>query len=83
MASELSPLQEADPKALDELFARDPLKLTHADRDVIVSEIRKQRVRWLALGGESGEKKSEAKAKKQLTKEQVTGLLNNGLDLEL
>ena len=41
-----SPLSEADPKSLEELFSLDPLKLSRADRDQIVTELRRARVKW-------------------------------------
>lgn len=44
--TEPSPLQEADPASLQELFDRDPLSLTDSDIDRIVTELRAQRARW-------------------------------------
>lgn len=44
--TEPSPLQEADPASLQELFNRDPLSLTDSDIDRIVTELRAQRARW-------------------------------------
>lgn len=41
-----SPLSEAEPRSLEELFSRDPLKLTRSDRDAIVRELRAQSERW-------------------------------------
>ena len=40
-----SPLLEAEPASLTELFARDPLGLSDKDLDVIVAELREQRTR--------------------------------------
>lgn len=40
---EESPLAEADPKSLDELFALDPLKLSDQQIDTIVASFRAQR----------------------------------------
>lgn len=51
-----SPLAEANPDSLQELFDRDPLELTDADVERIVTELRDQRSRWV---------KAEAKGKKQ------------------
>jgi hypothetical protein len=41
-----SVLSEASAKSLEELFSLDPLKLTRSDRDQIVSELRRARVKW-------------------------------------
>ena len=41
-----SPLSEASPTSLDDLFSRDPLSLTRADKDKIIAELRAQRERW-------------------------------------
>ena len=41
-----TPLSEASPMSLVELFALDPLKLTRTDRDAIVAEFRRIRAVW-------------------------------------
>lgn len=41
-----SPLAEASPESLDELFSRDPLKLQTADLTRIIETLRTQRQRW-------------------------------------
>ena len=41
-----SPLSEADPRSLDDLYAADPLTLTDADVDKIVADLRKKRALW-------------------------------------
>jgi hypothetical protein len=41
-----SPLQEADPNSLSELFARDPLELTQQDIKTIVAKLRASRAIW-------------------------------------
>lgn len=41
-----SPLSEASPTSLQELFDRDPLSLSDSDIDTIVLELRTQRERW-------------------------------------
>lgn len=51
-----SPLAEASPSSLQELFDRDPLQLTDPDIEKIVAELRAQRQRW-----ESGQKASKSK----------------------
>lgn len=42
-----SPLQEANPSSLDELFSRDPLKLQQQDIRTIVEQLRAKRKEWL------------------------------------
>lgn len=51
-----TPLAEAEAESLQELFDKDPLKLTRDDIETIVSELRAQRERFA---------KAEAKPKKQ------------------
>lgn len=41
-----SPLAEANPESLQELFDKDPLKLTDEDIDRIVAEERSMREKW-------------------------------------
>jgi len=50
-----SPLAEASPKSLDELFSTDPLKLSDSDVDAIIAELRRKRALWA---------KSEAEGRK-------------------
>jgi len=52
-----SPLSEADPASLDELFARDPLELTNDDLDAIASELRDHRRLWVVADEEAKNKK--------------------------
>lgn len=52
-----SPLQEADPKALDTLMAKDPLKLTDQEIEAIVIELRRARKQMI----EKDEKKISGK----------------------
>lgn len=42
-----SPLDEAKPESLEELFSRDPLDLTSDDVARIVSELRVRRSQWM------------------------------------
>jgi len=44
--SKESPLTEADPRSLDDLYAADPLGLTNDDVDKIVSDLRQKRALW-------------------------------------
>ena len=41
-----SPLSEANPKSLDDLYVADPLSLTDDDVDRIVSDLRQKKVLW-------------------------------------
>lgn len=41
-----SPLAEADPKSLDDLFNEDPLKLTKPDLATLVAEFRANKDKW-------------------------------------
>lgn len=43
MADKESPLAEAEPNSLDELYYRDPLDLTDSDLDKLVKELREKR----------------------------------------
>lgn len=43
----LNPLEEAKTTSLDELFSRDPLRLTRADLEVMVAQLRIMRDRFL------------------------------------
>lgn len=52
-----SPLSEADPESLDELFARDPLGLTNNDLDAIASELRDHRSLWIVADEDAKNKK--------------------------
>jgi hypothetical protein len=80
-----SPLTEASPDSLDELFARydhaiaqRTLATPEAQRDLeaIVAALRKQREAWL-LAEASGK---PVRTKKALTKAQATSLADLGLD---
>lgn len=42
-----TPLSEANPRSLDELYAADPLSLTNPDVDKIVGDLREKRALWL------------------------------------
>ena len=53
-----SPLSEADPTSLDELFARDPLELTNDDLDTIAGELRDHRKLWVIADNEAKNKKT-------------------------
>jgi hypothetical protein len=60
----MTALSEASPQSLDELFSRDPLKLSDADITVIVVELRRQREKWELTGKRS----TEAETKKVVPK---------------
>lgn len=60
-----SPLAEATPDSLDELFRRDPLGLSDQDLDRIVAELRSRRAIWAkaeAEGKTKAPRKAAAKA---------------------
>jgi protein tyrosine phosphatase len=52
-----SPLAEANPESLQEIFDKDPLSLTDDNIEQVVQELRAQRDKW-----ELAEKKTKAKA---------------------
>jgi hypothetical protein len=54
-----SPLAEASPTSLDELFSLDPLQLTDENIDRIVLELRAQRDRWQQTEKKGRGKKAE------------------------
>lgn len=45
--SEQSPLGEAKPDSIEELFRRDPLKLSDGDVDEIIKTFREKRASWI------------------------------------
>lgn len=51
-----------DPRLIDELFNMDPLKLTDADLDVIIAELRKDRQLHLAAASAPKGKKASKQA---------------------
>lgn len=56
-----SPLSEADPRSLDDLYAADPLSLTDDDVDKIVSDLRQKRALWAT---EDAEAQSQGRARR-------------------
>lgn len=60
--SDPSPLAQADPASLNELFLRDPLSLSEQDLDQIVAELRAQRAR-LAQAQAAGKPRRQTKTK--------------------
>lgn len=56
-----SPLAEADPRSLQQIFDDDPLNLTDDDIERVVVELRAQRSRW-EKAEKAGPKKSKAVA---------------------
>lgn len=62
METTKSPLSEADPRSLDDLYSDDPLNLTEPDLDSMVDNLRAKNVLWAK---EEAESKSQGrKAKK-------------------
>lgn len=59
-----SPLSEADPKSLDELYNEDPLALTNDDLDRLVADLRLNRARWAK---EEAEAASQGRARRPKT----------------
>ena len=58
-----SPLTEAEPESLDELFSRDPLELSTQDINKIVAHLRSLRHQWAAdeaAGATKARKKGKA-----------------------
>ena len=53
MADKESPLTEADPSSLDELYYKDPLELTNSDLDRIVEDLREKRTLFIKEDKES------------------------------
>lgn len=64
-----SPLTEANPASLDELFSRDPLKLSDSDVDQIIEELRRKRMLWAKAELEG--KKAKPRKKDELTAEDL------------
>ena len=77
-----SPLSEADPKSLDELFNEDPLDLTKTDLATLVAALRSNRDKWAK---EESEAQAQGRARRpkvykdKLPKGQIS-LSNIGLD---
>ncbi len=61
---EESPLSEADPKSLDDLYAADPLTLTDDDVDKIVADLRQKRALWAS---EDAAAQSQGRARRPKT----------------
>jgi len=66
---ETTPIAEANPASLDELFSRDPLDLADTDLDKMVAELEAQRLAWESNKPATkvkAEAKTKAKAKLSL-----------------
>lgn len=68
---------QVDPQALQELYSRDPEKLSEQDITVIVSDLRKQRA---AFATDEQAKAMKPKAK-SITKEEAKGMTLGDLGL--
>jgi hypothetical protein len=66
-----SPLAEATVDSLDELFRRDPLKLTDGDVDKIVAELRRKRALWVQAAAEGKTRAPKEKAQKAEAKPEM------------
>ena len=62
-----SPLSEADPASLNELFARDPLSLSNQEIDQITAALRAQRAKWAQEEATGGAKKAGKVANQAVT----------------
>lgn len=58
------PIQEMSPSSLDELFQRDPMKLTDGDVALIVARLREQRTQWLVVENENKQQGTRKRAPK-------------------
>lgn len=76
-----SPLPEADPISLDELFDRDPLELTKANIEQIIQSFRAQRLTWEQE--EKAAAKTGRKPSTKISKEAAAKLTLSSLDLKL
>ena len=56
-----TPLSEAEPRSLDELYSADPLSLTDDDIDKMVADLREKRVLWAK---EESESQAQGRARK-------------------
>ena len=62
--SDTNPLAGVNPASLDELFSRDPLDLSDQEIEVITTELRRMRTKWMeaeAQGKTRGPVKAKAK----------------------
>lgn len=57
-----TPLSEVPAETIDELFARDPLKLSTQDISVLVNYFRSQRHKWAQLEAEGKTRKKRESA---------------------
>ena len=49
-----SPLVEADPRSLDDLYSADPLSITKAEKDALIADLRKHRALFAKEDAEAG-----------------------------
>jgi len=66
----VSPLEEADPRSLDELYSADPLSLTDSDVDRIVDNLVEKRALWAAAEVEAASKGTKKPSKAYLAKQE-------------
>ena len=77
--SEPSPLAEAAPESLDELFSRDPLKLQTQDLQKIIDVLRAARERWRGLEMTGATRVPKAKAPPKTVLDPAATLKDLGL----
>lgn len=70
-----SPLNQASPLSLDELFSKDPKMLTTEELDSICSRLRAERTQWNIKSTERKEKKAAPKLTPEEKKAQSKVLL--------
>lgn len=76
-----SPLAEANPLSLNDLFEKDPLSLSDVEIEMIVEAYRSQRAAWAR---EEKEAKSQGRRPKtSMTAKAVEGLNLNDLDIKI
>ncbi len=80
MNEQINPLAEALPDSLDDLFSRDPLKLSEVDLRRIVEELRRMRKNFL-LSENAPAKPKKAPKPPAMAKEAVAAISLDELDL--
>lgn len=66
--TQTSPLAEANPKSLEELFSRDPFEFSEQDEIAIVAALRAQRANWAAAEAAGNTPAQKARATKSAGK---------------
>lgn len=70
-----SPLEEVNPRSLDEVFNSSPLTHSKEDRALIIAELRAQRAKWAQAEAEGKRApRPKAPAKPKLSSEELKNL---------